>query len=73
MLQMFSIYLSAVIQLNNKIEEELLKKKAIKFYMSLHANFHLSSDESFVTEPPAVLNTEAIEIYESNEIDDILK
>ena len=40
--------------------------------MSLHVNFHPGSDEEFKTEPPAVLNTEALEIFKSTNIDDIL-
>ena len=40
--------------------------------MSLHANFYLGSDETFITNAPAVLNTQAAEIYESSEVDEIL-
>ena len=64
---------NSILQLNNRINEELMKKKAIKFYISLHANFHLSSDTSFMTDPPVVLNTDVEEIYESSEVDEILE
>ena len=62
----------SVMQLHNTIDEELCKKKALKFYLSLHANFHLGSDESFQTDPPIVFNTDPFEIYESTEVDGIL-
>ena len=62
----------SVLQLENRVKEELKRKRAIKFYISLHANFHLSSDPSFTTDPPVVLNTEVEEIYESSEVDEIL-
>ena len=56
----FDILKATIIQPKDKIEEELLKTKAIILYVS------------FITDPPAVLNTEAIEIHESSEIDDNL-
>lgn len=45
---------------------------ALKIYMALHANFHLASDPSFVTEPATVLRLETLEVYESSDFDDIL-
>ena len=30
------------------------------------------SDETFITNPPAVLSTEVVEIYESSEVDEVL-
>ena len=62
----------SIYQLKGRINEELEKKKAIKFYVSHHVNFNLGNDHTFITGPPAVFNTEAIEIYESSKIDDIL-
>ena len=62
----------SVHQLKNKINDELTKKKALKFYVALHANFHLSHDESFTTSPPAVLRSEAIELYKSSNINEVL-
>ncbi len=62
----------AIFQLKSRISEELIKKRAIKFYISLHANFHLSSDTGFMTDPPVVLNTHIVEIYESSEVEEIL-
>ena len=34
-------------QMENRINEEDVKKRALKFYLSLHVNFHLSTDVSF--------------------------
>ena len=48
--------------MENRISEEVAKKVAVTFYLSLHANFHLSTDESFLTNPLAVLNTNAMEV-----------
>ena len=62
----------SLFQLKDNINEEVVKKQVIMFYVSLHANFHLGSDEEFKTEPPAVLNTEALEIFKSTDIDDLL-
>ena len=58
--------------MKNEISEEAVRKKAIKSYSSLHANFHLSSDETFLTSPPAVLNTDAMKVYDSSEVDYLL-
>ena len=49
-----------------------MKKKGTKFDVSLHVSFHLSSDETFMTNPPAVLNTDIMEVYDWSEMDDIL-
>ena len=38
--------------------------------MSLHANFHLSTDVTFLTNPPAVLSTDTIEVYDSSDVHD---
>ena len=51
---------------------EVAKKKAIHFYLSLHVNFHLSTDETFLTNPHAVLNTNVIEVYNSSEVHNAL-
>ena len=58
-------------QMENRISEEVAKKRAVKFYM-LHANFHLSTDVTFLTNPPAVLSTDTIEVYDSSDIRDAL-
>ena len=68
----FAVLKHAVFQLKNKVREEIMKKKAIKVYVSLHADFHLSMDTTFITEPPLVLNTGVVEVLESSDIDGIL-
>ena len=52
-------------QMENRINEEVGKKRAVKFYLSLHVNFHLRTDVAFLTDPPAVLSTVSIEEYDS--------
>ena len=46
------------------------QRKSLKVYFSLHTMFHLSTDHSFVTDPPACFNTEPVEVYESTNIFD---
>ena len=53
-------------QMENRINEE------VKFYLSLHVNFHLSTDVAFLTDPPAVLSTDTIEVYDSCDVHDEL-
>ena len=64
---------TSVFEFKDKISDELDKKNAIKLYFSLHANFHLNSDPSFVTEPSIVLNTDVEETFRSNDLDDLLE
>ena len=55
-------------QMENRISEEVVKRKAVKFYLSLQANFHLSTDVTFLTNPPAVLNTDTVDVYSSSDV-----
>ena len=55
-------------QVGNRINEEVVKKRAVKFYLLLHVNFHLSTDVAFITDPPAVLSTDTIEGYDSSDV-----
>ena len=41
--------------MENIINEEVPKKRAVKFYLLFHVNFHLST-VTFLTDPPAVLS-----------------
>ena len=59
-------------QVENRINEEVVKKRAVKFYLSLHVNFHLSTDVAFLIHPPAVLGTDTIEVYDSSDVHDVL-
>ena len=58
--------------MENRINEEVAKKRAVKFYLSLHANLHLSTDVTFLTNPQAVLSPDIIEVYDSSDIHDAL-
>lgn len=64
---------SSMFEFKEKILLELEKKNAIKLYFSLHANFHLNSDPSFLTEPSIVLNTDVEEAFRSNNLDELLE
>ena len=55
-----------------RINEEVVKKRAVKSYLSRHVNFHLSTDVAFLTDPPAVLSTDTIEVYDSIDAHDAL-
>ena len=59
-------------QMENRISEEVAKKRAVKFYLSLHVNFYLSTDVTFLTHSPAVRSTDTIEVYDSSDIHDAL-
>ena len=59
-------------QMENRINEEVVKKRAVKFSMLLHVNFHLSTDVAFLTDPPAVLFTDTIEVYDLCDVHDAL-
>ena len=53
----FSTLKDSVFQLRNKIGEELTKKKAIKFYVSLHARFHLSMETTHSSQTHQLYST----------------
>ena len=55
-------------QVENRINEEVVKKRAVKFYLSLHVNFHLSTDVAFLTDRPAVISNDTIEVYDSSDV-----
>ena len=55
-------------QAENRINGKVVKKRAVTFYLSLHFNFHLSTDVAFMTDPPAVLSTDTIEVYDSSHV-----
>ena len=55
----------STVQRENRINEEFGKKRAVKFYLSLHVNFHPSTDV-------AVLSTDIIGVYESCDVHDAL-
>ena len=58
--------------MENRISEEVAKKRAGIFYFSLHVNFHLCTDVTFLTHPPAVRSTDTIEVYDSSDVHDTL-
>ena len=51
----------------------LKEKHVLKFQLSLHANFHLSIDESIKTQPPAVLRSDTYEVYQSSDVQELLR
>ena len=54
------------------ILQDCAQKLAIKIYVSLELNFHLSVDTSFITDS-AVLDTEPVLVLESTDIARILE
>ena len=63
---------NGVYTLKEKNQQELTRKNAIKLFVSLHVNFHLSIDPSYVTEPAAVLNTEPVVVLLSTNLNETL-
>ena len=63
---------TAVYRYRNTIVTQLQWKHTLKIFFSLHLNFHQSSDPSFITEPPVLLNTEPLEILASTNITETL-
>ena len=48
------------------------EKHSVKVYFSLKALFHLASDVTFKTDPPAVFNTTPVTVFESTNISSVL-
>ena len=44
-------------QVEDRINEEVVKKRAVKCYLSLHVNFHLNTDVAFLTDVHDALNS----------------
>ena len=57
--------------LKDKIVDAQTKFHSIKISMALHAIFEKASDNSIKTNPPAVIPTDQIEIYDDTNIDDV--
>ena len=49
--------------MENHLDQYRRERKALKFNMSIRANFEKAVDPSIVTIPPAVLVTEQFEFY----------
>ena len=49
------------------------QRHALKFNMSLYIIFEKATDASIVTEPPVVLVSEQMEVYEDTDVDETLK
>ena len=56
----------------DKINQEVITRRVIKFYMSLHANYRLGIDVTIITDPPAVQSTKAVEVHTSSDRQAIL-
>ena len=63
---------NAVMDFKDTIEREVEQKRALKVVVSLHLNFHQAADTSFLTEPPIVFNSEAVEVLATTDLDDVL-
>ena len=61
---------SKMLQMYWMFSKNLLFRWRIELARKLHANFHLSTAVTFLTNPPAVLSTDTIAVYESSDIHD---
>ena len=68
----FEVLSRAVYEYRNTVVTQLRRKHGLKIIYSLHLNFHQSTDPSFITEPPVVLNTEPVEILASPNIKEMM-
>ena len=64
----FEVLSEAFVAFHDTIISQLQRKHALKIVYTLHLNFHQSTDPTFITEPPIVLNTEPVEILASTDI-----
>ena len=58
--------------MKNRINREVVKKRAVVFHLSLHVNFHLSIDVAFLIDQRAVFSPDTIEVYDSSDVHDAL-
>ena len=63
-----NILKESTFQMENRIHEEVAKKRAVKFYLSLRVNFHPSTDVTFLIDPPAVISTATVEVYHTSDV-----
>ena len=53
---------NAVLDLKDMIEKELEQRRTVKVVVALHLNFYQSADTPFLTNPPVVFNSDAVEV-----------
>ena len=63
---------NAIMDFKETIERGVQKKRALKVVIALHLNFHQAADTSFLTEPPIVFNSEAVEVLATSDMDEVL-
>ena len=71
-LNVLDVLKESTFQVDNRIYGEVVKKRAVKFYLSLHVIFPLSTGVAFLTDPPAILSTDTIDVYDSSDVHDAL-
>ena len=69
----FEVLTQGISTLKPSILQDLSQKLAIKIYVSLKLNFHLSIDTTYVTDPPVVFNTDPVSVLMSTDIERILE
>ena len=69
----FLVLTRGISTLKPSILHDLTQKLAIKIYVSLKLNFHLSVDFNYITDPPIVFNTEHTPVLESTNIAHVLE
>ena len=63
---------NSVSDLEATVQSELEKKRALKIVVAIHAIFRQSTDATFLTEPPAVFNSDPVEILAATDIEEAL-
>ena len=58
--------------LKDTIEKEVEQKLGIKVIVTLVATFHQAADPTFLTEPPAVFNTDPVAVFAATDINEVL-
>ena len=61
-----------VFKLKTKLQEQMARKQALDFCVSLIANFHLACNPTFFSELSACFNSNPLEVLQSTDLDEVL-
>ena len=68
----FSLLKDSIHQQKDTLSAEQESKKALKFNFTLQLVFHQSTDETILTDPPVSINSKTRELYEADNLDQLL-
>ena len=71
-MEFISLVKNSTSAMKSYIENYRDEHTSLKFNMSIHVNFVKAVDASIVTDPPVVLVTEQMEVYDDTDIDELL-